>query len=94
MGQTAEGSLSPTLWALPVSQAAWGLRGRCQDHSVSPQAAHVSTLSLPREKRPAQEQKGSRRKIRLVGSQVREVPHTWGLAGAPGCSGLTRECEV
>ncbi|XP_047708840.1 regulator of telomere elongation helicase 1 isoform X3 [Prionailurus viverrinus] len=32
-------------------------------------AAHVSTLSLPREKRPAQQQKGGRRKIRLVGSR-------------------------
>ncbi|XP_042786329.1 regulator of telomere elongation helicase 1 isoform X3 [Panthera leo] len=33
------------------------------------EAAHVSTLSLPREKRPAQQQKGGRRKIRLVGSR-------------------------
>uniref|UniRef100_A0A673UVZ9 Regulator of telomere elongation helicase 1 n=1 Tax=Suricata suricatta TaxID=37032 RepID=A0A673UVZ9_SURSU len=30
-------------------------------------AAHVSTLSLPSEKRPSQERKGGRRKIRLVG---------------------------
>uniref|UniRef100_A0ABI7WUV4 Regulator of telomere elongation helicase 1 n=1 Tax=Felis catus TaxID=9685 RepID=A0ABI7WUV4_FELCA len=42
-------------------------------------AAHVSTLSLPREKRPAQQQKGGRRKIRLVGS--REGPAASTQAG-------------
>uniref|UniRef100_A0A8C8XY62 Regulator of telomere elongation helicase 1 n=1 Tax=Panthera leo TaxID=9689 RepID=A0A8C8XY62_PANLE len=41
-----------------------------------PQAAHVSTLSLPREKRPAQQQKGGRRKIRLVGSREGPVAST------------------
>uniref|UniRef100_A0A8C8Y1C3 Regulator of telomere elongation helicase 1 n=1 Tax=Panthera leo TaxID=9689 RepID=A0A8C8Y1C3_PANLE len=39
-------------------------------------AAHVSTLSLPREKRPAQQQKGGRRKIRLVGSREGPVAST------------------
>ncbi|XP_046923808.1 regulator of telomere elongation helicase 1 isoform X2 [Lynx rufus] len=42
-------------------------------------AAHVSTLSLPREKRPAQQRKGGRRKIRLVGS--REGPAASTQAG-------------
>ncbi|XP_039092874.1 LOW QUALITY PROTEIN: regulator of telomere elongation helicase 1 [Hyaena hyaena] len=44
--------------------------------SPGEEAAHVSTLSLPREKRPAQEQKGSRRKIRLVGSRERPAAST------------------
>ncbi|XP_053055659.1 regulator of telomere elongation helicase 1 isoform X3 [Acinonyx jubatus] len=46
-----------------------GSEGVARTTACPPQAAHVSTLSLPREKRPAEQQKGGRRKIRLVGSR-------------------------